>query len=336
MSILQTVIIVVGLIVFEVVISVDNAIINAHILKSMTRMWRRRFLIFGIFTSVFMVRFLMPLFIVWISTSSLTSSEILQIYTGDSHFAAEKIEASKPFILMFGGIFLMYLYLHWLFLEKKNPLFVERYLNEKHGVWFFAFVAIILVVVMYLARGNSNLMLAASIGSAIFFILYGFKENAEKKQRRMMKERGRSGFSKFLYLEVLDMTFSFDSVIGAFAFTTNLLLILIGIGVGAMVVRELTIVGIDRVTKYKWLKNGAMTSIGFLAFFMIIEAFGMELPEYIPTLAMLFFVGIAFYKSHKFLEKLRSVEKAVKQEVRDVIPGAKGTQSIEEKPKGEV
>ena len=88
-----------------------------------------------------------------------------------------------------------------------------------------------------------------------------------------------SDLSKFLYLEVLDTTFSFDGVIGAFAFTINLFLILIGIGVGALVVRELTIKGIDTIAKYKYLKNGALTSIGFLGLFMIIEGFNVELPS---------------------------------------------------------
>ncbi len=200
--------------------------------------------------------------------------------------------------------FLLFLYFHWLFLEKKEPLFIERFLKEKHGVWFFAFAAIILVVVMYLARANSMVMLAAAIGSATFFILYGLKQTAEENERNLVEGTGHmSDLSKFVYLEVLDMTFSFDGVIGAFAFTINLFLILIGIGIGAIVVRELTIRGIDTIAKYKYLKNGALTSIGFLGLFMIVEAFNIELPSVVPILVTFGLVGFAFWWSRRAIPK---------------------------------
>jgi uncharacterized protein len=302
-DILESIIIILGLLVFEVVNSVDNAIVNAHVLKTMSIIWRRRFLIFGILTSVFLVRFLLPLVILWISVPTLSPTEIFLAFTGSSEIAASAIETQKPIILIFGGVFLLYLYFHWLFLEKKEPLFVEKFLKEKHGVWFFAFAAVILVLIMYLARSNPIMMLAASVGSATFFILYGLKETAENQEKTLTHNSNLSDLSKFLYLEVLDATFSFDGVIGAFAFTINLLLILIGVGIGAIVVRELTIKGIDQVAKYRYLKNGAMTSIGFLGLFMIIESFGFELPSYIPIIVTLLLVGIAFYKSRKLLKK---------------------------------
>jgi uncharacterized protein len=303
-SFLESAAIVAGLIVFEVVNSLDNAIVNASVLKTMSLLWRRRFLFIGILTSVFLVRFLLPLVIVWISVPNISVSEIFLAFAGQSEVAAKAIELQKPLILMFGGVFLLYLYFHWLFLEKKQPLFIERFLKEKHGVWFFAFAAVSLVVIMYSARANAMMMLAAAVGSATFFILYGLKETAEANERNMVAgAAGLSGFSKFVYLEVLDATFSFDGVIGAFAFTINLLLILIGVGIGAMVVRELTIKGIEEVAKYRYLKNGALTSIGFLGLFMLIESFTVELPSYVPIVVTIFFVGFAFYKSHQLLPK---------------------------------
>jgi uncharacterized protein len=156
---------------------------------------------------------------------------------------------------------------------------------------------------MYLAKSNALVMLAAAIGSATFFLLYGLKETAQTSEENLvMGNRGLSDLSKFVYLEVLDATFSFDGVVGAFAFTINLLLILIGMGIGAIVVRELTIKGIDTIGKYKYLKNGAMTSIGFLGLFMLIEAFGIDLPSYIPTIVTFILIGVAFYKSRKLLK----------------------------------
>ena len=112
-----------------------------------------------------------------------------------------------------------------------------------------------------------------------------------------------SDFSKLMYLEVLDASFSFDGVVGAFAFTTSIPLIFIGNGVGALIVRQLTIKGINQVAKYKWLKNGAMTSIGVLGVFIILKSFGVYIPEYIPTVTTIFFVGFSFFKSHQFLKR---------------------------------
>ncbi len=304
MSLVESILIVAGLIVFEVVNSVDNAIVNASVLKTMSMLWRKRFLLIGIITSVFLVRFILPLIIVWISVPTISGSDLFLAFLGQSDIAANAIEMQKPLILMFGGVFLLYLYMHWLFLEQKEPLFVERFLKQKHGVWFFAFAAIVLVIVMYLARANSMMMLAAAIGSATFFILYGLKQTAEENERNLVAgTNGMSDLSKFVYLEVLDMTFSFDGVIGAFAFTINLILILIGIGIGAIVVRELTIKGIDTIAKYKYLKNGALTSIGFLGLFMMIEAFGIELPSVVPIIITFALVGVAFWLSKRALPK---------------------------------
>jgi uncharacterized protein len=303
LSLVEEIAIVLGLVVFEVVNSVDNAVVNASVLKTMSVVWRKRFLLIGIITSVFLVRFLLPLLIVWISVPTTSLPDIFLAFTGQSDIAARAIELQKPIILMFGGVFLLYLYSHWLFLEKKTPLFIERYLKEEHGVWFFAFAAISLVVIMYLARANSMVMLAAAIGSATFFILYGLKQTAESSEHNMMAgASGLSDLSKFVYLEVLDTTFSFDGVVGAFAFTINLLLILIGLGVGALVVRELTVKGIDTIGKYKYLKNGALTSIGFLGLFMLAESFGVELPSYLPTIITFIVIGIAFYKSRQLIK----------------------------------
>ncbi len=303
MSLVEDIAIVIGLVVFEVINSVDNAVVNASVLKTMSMLWRKRFLLIGIITSVFLVRFLLPLLIVWISIPTMSLSDIFLAFSGQSSIAANAIELQKPIILMFGGVFLLYLYLHWLFLEKKEPLFIERFLKENHGAWFFGFAALLLVLIMYLARSNPLVMLAAAIGSATFFLLYGLKETAESSERNMIVgSSGLSDLSKFVYLEVLDTTFSFDGVVGAFAFTINLLLILIGLGIGALVVRELTIKGIDTIGKYKYLKNGALTSIGFLGLFMLVESFGIELPSYIPTIVTFIIIGIAFYKSRQLLK----------------------------------
>ena len=141
MLLIDAFIIIIGLIVFEVVNSIDNAIVNAHVLKTMNAQWRRRFLLIGIFTSVFLVRFLLPLFIVWISVPNVSLSHLFSAFIGGNDLASKAIAAQTPVILTFGGVFLLFLYLHWLFLEPKDPLFIERYFKTKHGVWFFGVFA---------------------------------------------------------------------------------------------------------------------------------------------------------------------------------------------------
>ena len=319
MSLLESVAIVLGLVVFEIVNSVDNAVVNASVLKTMSLLWRKRFLLIGIVTSVFIVRFILPLIILWISVPAISLQEMFLAFSGQSDIGAHAIEMQKPVILAFGGIFLLLLYFHWLFLEKKDPLYIERFIKEKFGVWFFAVAALVLVVVMYLSRANSTMMLAAAIGSATFFLVYGLKETAEKNEANIIAGSSLGDLSKFVYLEVLDSTFSFDGVIGAFAFTVNLLLIFIGLGIGALVMRELTIKGIDTISKYKYLKNGALTSIGFLGLFMLVEAFGLELPSYIPTIVTFIVIGIAFYASYRLLPKSTQPNQSLTQKLRSKL-----------------
>ncbi len=109
--------------------------------------------------------------------------------------------------------------------------------------------------------------------------------------------------SKILYLEIIDMTFSIDGVLGAFAFTLSVPLILIGNGIGAFVVRELTLHNIERVKKYIYLKNGAMYSIGFLGLFMILDGFGHHVPEWVSPVVTMVVVGYFVYLSWKSLKK---------------------------------
>jgi hypothetical protein len=301
---LTTIVIIVGLIVFEIVSSIDNAIVNAHVLKTMNEKWRKIFLFWGIITAVFLVRGLLPLVIIWLSVPEIGFMGAFHSMFNASPEVANLIEERKGIILIGAGVFLLLVYLHWLFLEKKDPYFVpDKLIKPQYGVWFFGFCAIILVTLLYLARQSPNLMLAAAIGNAVFFIMYGFREQAEKQEDALKGGNSNlSNFSKLMYLEVLDASFSFDGVVGAFAFTTSVPLIFIGNGIGALVVRELTIKGIDKVSQYKWLKNGAMTSIGLLGIFIILKSFGFNIPEYVPTATTLGLVGITFFRSHRLLK----------------------------------
>ena len=183
-------------------------------------------------------------------------------------------------------------------MEPKNyGLFGEKFFHSK-GVWFFAVVSIILAVIVWFALKINPLMaFGAVVGSTAFFITHGFKENAAAKEKELLKE-GLSDVSKILYLEVLDATFSIDGVLGAFAFTLSVPLILLGNGVGAYVVRQLTLGNIHNVKKYIYLKNGAMYSILFLGLVMLLDAFKFPIPSWVSPIITFAVIGYFFRKSH--------------------------------------
>ena len=136
----------------------------------------------------------------------------------------------------------------------------------------------------------------AVAGSTLFFITHGFKQNAEMAEKNLASS-ARSDISKLFFLEIIDATFSIDGILGAFAFTFILPVILIGNGIGALVVRQLTVSNIERVKKYKYLKNGAMYSIFALGSVMILHSFGAHIPEWISPVLTFGIIGYFFWKS---------------------------------------
>jgi hypothetical protein len=305
MEIFSAFLIVLGLVIFEVIISIDNAVVNADVLSTMDQKYRRWFLVYGILIAVFLVRGILPWLIVWIANPGLGPINSFFFAFSQDHQIKESLERSAPLILMTGGIFLIFLFLHWLFLEPKHfGLIGERFFSRQ-GVWFFAIASIILTLVIWLSLKKDPLLaFTAALGSSLFFIVHGFKEYAARMEQELMEEKQKlSAISKLLYLEVLDASFSIDGVIGAFAFTFSVPLIILGNGIGAFVVRELTIRGIEQIKKYVFLKNGAMYSIFFLGISMVLRSFGFEIPEVTSTLITLSVLGFFFWKSKVFLKK---------------------------------
>ncbi|HBU69094.1 MAG TPA: hypothetical protein DEE98_01790 [Elusimicrobia bacterium] len=291
---------IIGLSLFETISSIDNAIINAEVLSGMSARARRWFLFWGIIFAVFVVRGLLPWVIVWMTTPSLSFIGALTATFSSDPKVAEAIESSAPILMMGGGIFLLFLFLHWLFLESKNfglPV-VEKFFYA-NGLWFYSVVSVLLTVIVWISLKKHPMMaFSAVIGSSAFFITHGFKSSAEKSEKELLSS-GASDLSKILYLEVIDATFSIDGVLGAFAFTMSVPIILLGNGLGAVVVRQLTIGNIERVKKYIYLKNGAMYSILFLGSFMILKSFGVHIPEWASTVVTCGVVLFFFLKSKK-------------------------------------
>ena len=311
MDILSIILIVVGLSLFEIISSIDNAIINAEVLNGMSKKARKWFLMWGILFAVFIVRGFLPFIIFWMSNPSLGVWQVFTATFSSDPNIMHAVEQSAPVLLMGGGIFLIFLFFHWIFLEPKYYGIKGEALIEKHGVWFYAIVSIVLTVIVWRSINiNPAMALSAVIGSTAFFITHGFKSNAEKLEKDMLEGKSNlSDISKLFYLEVIDMTFSIDGVLGAFAFTLAIPLILIGNGIGAFVVREFTIRNIERVKKYKYLKNGAMYSIFALGSIMILDSFGYEIKAWVSPVMTFLIIGYFFYLS---VAELKKSEKEIK------------------------
>jgi len=299
MDILSAALIIAGLILFETITSIDNAIINAEVLSTMKEWARRWFLLWGLLIAVFVVRGVLPWLIVWMSTPALGPVGALTATFSSDPAVIAAIEESAPMLLMGGGTFLVFLFFHWLFLEPKfYGIRGERYIATK-GVWFFAVVSILLSFLVYEAlQVNPMMAFGAVVGSTAFFIVHGFRQNAEEQEKKMMGGN-MSDISKIFYLEVIDATFSVDGVLGAFAFTLSVPLIIIGNGVGAFVVRELTVRNVENIKKYRYLKNGAMYSIFVLGTIMILDSFGAHIPNWLSPVVTFGIVGFFFYKSQR-------------------------------------
>jgi len=300
LDILALILTVAGLCLFETISSIDNAIINAEVLGTMGERARRWFLVWGLLFAVFVVRGILPWLIVWATTPALGPVGALTATFSNDPAVVAAIEESAPVLLIGGGTFLVFLFLHWLFLEPKQfGLKGERYFAEK-GVWFYAAVSIVLAVVVWFALGMRPLMaFGAVMGSTAFFIVQGFRMNADVKEQQL-KEQHLSDISKIFYLEVIDATFSIDGVLGAFAFTLSVPLIILGNGIGAVVVRQITVGNIERIKRYVYLKNGAMYSILCLGTIMLLDSFGFEIPSFLSPVITFGIVGYFLYKSVRF------------------------------------
>lgn len=308
--------IVVGLCLFEIISSLDNAVVNADILVTMSEKGRKWFLLWGIIFAVFVVRGLLPTVIVWMATPGLGPVEAIKAtFQGDAA-AAHAVKEAAPLLLCGGGVFLLLLFLDWLFREEKAyGVWGEAFLLRQ-ATWFYLIASVALTVITWHAvHHNPMLAFSAMVGSTAFFLSHGFKEHAEKVEEELKTSKSnRSDLSKILYLEIIDLCFSIDGVVGAFAFTMSVPLILLGNGIGAVVVRQVTVALVKRQLEKRkqngssdkafqnlpYLKNGAMYAIGTLAAVMIMDSFHIHVPMWFTPVATMsiigFFLGMCFWR----------------------------------------
>ncbi|WP_134678909.1 DUF475 domain-containing protein [Paracoccus ravus] len=296
--------------VLEISLSFDNAIVNANKLKDMTPEWQHRFLTWGIVIAVFGMRIVFPLLIVVIAANIGPWDAMVMAASQPDEYSRIMHDAHLP-IAAFGGTFLMMVGLSFFFDHEKDVHWV-RWLEDKmqrYATIRGIEVAIVLVTVLifsrFLGEAESEVFFRSAIWGLLTFLLVEVLGGLlDSTQQQTLQAGAKGGLGAFLYLEVLDASFSFDGVIGAFALTHNLFVIAIGLGIGAMYVRSMTIMLVERGTlaEYRFLEHGAFYAIIALSVIMFVQPL-VHIPEVITGLGGATLIGISLWSSIRWNRK---------------------------------
>lgn len=304
------------LVVLEVTFSFDNAVINSKVLATMSEFWQKIFLTVGIFIAVFVVRFVLPIIIVMVASGN-GFMEVVDLALNRPDDYGKTLKEAAPMIDAFGGAFLLMIGLSYFIDHNKHTHWlrhIEPWL-AKAGRFENMKVCIMLVAasLIYFTvedKYQSVVLISSILGILLHIGLQLFGSFFHDDTAKNIKTKtGWAAFASFLYLEVLDASFSFDGVIGAFAITSSVILIIAGLGAGAVWVRSLTIFLLRSGTlaKYKYLEHGAHWAIMALGLMMMAKLFHLELPEWATGGLGLLFIVLAITSS--VLEK-RALDRA--------------------------
>ena len=294
--------------VLEVSLSFDNAVVNAMKLEHMSEKWRHRFITWGILIAVFGMRFLFPLLVVAIF-AKLNILKVLDMALNDVHSYAHYLHLTHAPIVSFGGAFLLMLFMDY-FTEKNKDIHwikgLEDRLQKLHRIpgicTLVTLLALGLLMYEIPPEIRGTVFMSGVSGIIIYLIIDGLAEWMERRQEEKMRLNPDaikcSGIVGFMYLELIDASFSLDGVLGAFALSKDILIITIGLCIGAMFVRSLTIMLVEKKTldSYIYLEHGAHWAIGTLAVLMFVSTFH-EVPEVVTGLMGLAFIVAAFISS---------------------------------------
>lgn len=306
--------------ILEISLSFDNAVVNATVLQRMSEWWQRLFLTVGILIAVFGMRLLFPIVVV-VFTAQLGPLEVLDLAINDQDAYEAKMLEAKAAIASFGGMFLGMIFLDFMLEEREYRWvrWIEAPFARLGGVEAISIVialAGLLATATWLDPANSStIMVSGCLGLVTYLLVNGLASFFEISADPSTAETagisgpasraggavglvGKAAFFSFLYLELLDASFSFDGVIGAFAITSNIFIIATGLGVGAMYVRSMTIYLVRKGTlrEYVYLEHGAHYAIGVLAILLILTI-TFHIPEVVTGLIGLGFIFLAFLSS---------------------------------------
>ncbi len=299
----STVFVVAVLAILETSLSFDNAVVNATVMKDMAPVWRHRFLTWGMAIAVFGMRFVFPLAVVS-AVARIGPFEALRLAAFEPVEYARLLASAKVALGAFGGTFLGMVSLKFFFDAEKEVHWIG--ILETRLTRLGKFESVELAIMLAATYGFSLLvpeqeartLLVAGIFGLITFIAVDGIGTAMQAGSAGARDLQRAGLAGFLYLNVLDASFSFDGVIGAFALTNNLFVIAIGLGVGAMFVRSLTILLVEKGTleSYRYLEHGAFYAVGALALLMMAGTI-VEVPQSVTGLVGAAFIGLSLWSS---------------------------------------
>jgi hypothetical protein len=330
--------------VLEISLSFDNAVVNAGVLKKMNAFWQKIFLTVGVLIAVFGMRLVFPVVIVAIS-AKLGPIDAVQLAFNDKDRYQQLVTDAHPSIAAFGGMFLLMIFLDFIFEERDIQWlrWIERPLAKlgKVDMLSVCIALIVLLVASLTVAVNAHqhggvhvdkqaTVLLAGVGGLITYLIVGglsgfFENRLEEEEEREHEEEeraaregkpksavllaGQAAFFMFLYLEVLDASFSFDGVIGAFAITNDIVLMALGLGIGAMYVRSLTVYLVRQGTldDYVYLEHGAHYAIGALAVILLVTI-QYEINEVITGLVGVVLIAWSFLSSVRRNKRLAAEE----------------------------
>lgn len=287
--------------ILEISFSFDNAVLNARILQHWNHFWRTMFLTVGILVAVFGMRLLFPLVIVS-QTADMSIVEAWNMAFDDPKKYSATLTSHHAEIAAYGGTFLMLVFLNFLF-DPAKDLHWHSWIESKmaelgriNAVSVLVTMAALIGCVNLVPEHEASAVLTAGVFGIMTFLGVDFisnlMENEEETDPAVMKVVSQGSIGGFLYLEMLDASFSFDGVIGAFAITNDIVIIMIGLCIGAFFVRSMTTYLVDKGTlqSYKYLEHGAHYAIGILAAIMLIGV-KYEVPEVVTGLSGLAFIA---------------------------------------------
>lgn len=319
-TMLQALAITTILAVMEISLSFDNAVVNASVLKTWDAFWRKIFLTVGILIAVFGMRLVFPLVIVGV-TADMGMIEVAKLALNDPKEYSAKLMSHHAEIAAFGGVFLLLVFLNFLFDDEKDTHWfhwIESKLASFGSIQAISvFIALIAILIMSANVPDESRLVVTMAGIWGIVVYVGvqvighlLESKSEESEEQTSNGTGtgtvvKAGIGGFLYLEVLDASFSFDGVIGAFAITNDVVIIMLGLAIGAMFVRSMTIYLVEQGTldAFVYLEHGAHYAIGALAFIMLASGTGMHVHELITGLIGVAFIVWAVLSSIAFKKK---------------------------------
>lgn len=296
----------------EVSISFDNAVVNATVLKDMTPLWQKRFMTWGILIAVFGMRLVFPIVIVAVS-AWIGPWETLKMAAMEPDRYAQIMTDVHAEVAAFGGAFLALVALKFFFDTDKEVhwwSWIEKPLTKigrLHSIETSLMLIFLWLFSKTLPPEKQYSVLVAGVCGVIIFLIVESIGEFLKVPDTKSTDIHKASIGMFLYLEVLDASFSFDGVIGAFAITNNLFIIMIGLGIGALFVRSLTIMMVDRGTleAFIYMEHGAFWAVGALAAIMFTNVH-FHIPEVFTGLIGIFLIGWSIAASHYAHKRLKA------------------------------